>query len=73
MAKSKPTVQLNFGNGGLFLIFLVLKLTETVDWSWWIITLPLWLPFAIVFGIMGAIALFGAIGVVIGALMGVFK
>lgn len=27
----------------LFVILLVLKLTETVAWSWWIITLPLWI------------------------------
>lgn len=28
----------------LFLIFLVLKLTDTIDWSWWWVTSPLWLP-----------------------------
>ena len=28
----------------LFLIFLVLKLTNQIDWSWWWITSPLWLP-----------------------------
>ena len=28
----------------LFLIFLVLKLTETIDWSWWWVTAPLWIP-----------------------------
>lgn len=26
----------------LFLIFLVLKLTNQIDWSWWWVTLPLW-------------------------------
>lgn len=26
----------------LFLVFLVLKLTHTIDWSWWWITSPLW-------------------------------
>lgn len=26
----------------LFLIFLVLKLTKQIDWSWWWISLPLW-------------------------------
>ena len=31
----------------LFLIFLVLKLTNTIDWSWWWVTAPLWLPLAI--------------------------
>jgi hypothetical protein len=38
----------------LFLIFLVLKLTDNIDWSWWWVTSPLWLPavFVIVFGIV---------------------
>ena len=27
----------------LFLIFMVLKLTNHVDWSWWWITSPLWI------------------------------
>lgn len=27
----------------LFLIFLVLKLTGHIDWSWWWITAPLWI------------------------------
>jgi len=26
----------------LFLIFLVLKLTDTISWSWWWVTAPLW-------------------------------
>ena len=28
--------------GLLFLVFLVLKLTHVIDWSWWWITAPLW-------------------------------
>lgn len=31
----------------LFLIFLVLKLTETINWSWWWVTSPLWIPIAV--------------------------
>ena len=31
----------------LFIILLVLKITNTVDWSWWIITLPIWLHFGL--------------------------
>lgn len=31
-------------NGLLFLVFLVLKLTDVIDWSWWWITAPLWGP-----------------------------
>ena len=35
----------------LFIVFLVLKLTNTIAWSWWWVSAPLWIPFglAIVF------------------------
>ena len=32
----------------LFIVFLVLKLTKVISWSWWWITAPLWIPFLIV-------------------------
>ncbi len=28
--------------GAMFLVFLILKLTGVIDWSWWWITAPLW-------------------------------
>lgn len=28
--------------GATFLVFLVLKLTHVIDWSWWWVTAPLW-------------------------------
>jgi hypothetical protein len=28
----------------LFLIFMTLKLTGNITWSWWYVTLPLWGP-----------------------------
>ena len=31
----------------LFIVFLVLKLTDTINWSWWWVTLPLWGPAAV--------------------------
>lgn len=31
----------------LFLIFLVLKLTHNIDWSWWWVTAPLWIPWSL--------------------------
>lgn len=34
--------------GLLFLIFLTLKLAHVVDWSWWWITSPLWIPVSVV-------------------------
>ncbi len=33
--------------GFLFLIFLILKLTGVIDWSWWWVTAPLWIGFAL--------------------------
>ena len=27
----------------LFLVFLILKLTNNIDWSWWWVTSPLWI------------------------------
>lgn len=34
----------------LFLVFLVLKLTNVITWSWWWVTAPLWMPIAVVIG-----------------------
>jgi len=34
----------------LFIVFLVLKLTGNIDWNWWWVTSPLWLPIAIAIG-----------------------
>ena len=42
----------------LFLIFLVLKLCGVIDWSWWWVTSPLWIPFAVAVSVLiGAIAI----------------
>lgn len=35
-------------SGLLFLVFLVLKLTGVIDWSWWLVTSPLWITAALV-------------------------
>lgn len=34
----------------LFVVFLVLKLTGVISWSWWWVTAPLWVP--VCFGLM---------------------
>lgn len=31
----------------LFIVFLVLKLTSVIHWSWWFVTAPLWVPIAL--------------------------
>ncbi len=42
---NRVTVKLGLG-WILFFIFLTLKLTDTISWSWWWVTSPLWLPMA---------------------------
>ena len=31
----------------LFVVFLILKLTDVITWSWWWVTAPLWIPFGL--------------------------
>jgi hypothetical protein len=45
----------------LFVVFLVLKLTGNIDWSWWWVTSPLWLPVAILLVVINALLIVGAI------------
>ena len=42
--------------GILFIVFLVLKLTENIAWSWWWVTAPLWMPTAIILATIVIIA-----------------
>lgn len=30
--------------GLLGVVFVVLKLTDVIDWSWWYVTMPFWMP-----------------------------
>ena len=32
----------------LLITFIILKLTDNIDWSWWWVTSPLWIPLVIV-------------------------
>jgi hypothetical protein len=38
--------------GLLAIVFITLKLTGYITWSWWWVLAPLWIPFAVVFGIL---------------------
>lgn len=40
----------------MFVVFLVLKLTNVIDWSWWLVTLPLWsgLAFIVIAAVFAA-------------------
>ena len=41
MKNSYPYNGISF-YGLLFIVFLVLKLTRVIDWSWWWVTAPIW-------------------------------
>ena len=45
----------------LFLVFLVLKITEVIDWSWWWVTAPLWIPIAFVIALTVLLGVLSAI------------
>lgn len=48
------------GFGGLLtILFIGLKLTEHIDWSWWWVLSPIWAPFALFFGLLfGGMAIY---------------
>lgn len=41
----------------LTLVFIVLKLTKVISWSWWWVLSPLWIPvcLVIILGVIGGI------------------
>ena len=45
----------------LFIVFLVLKLTGTIDWSWWWVTSPLWIPLVLTVAILSVIGIIALI------------
>lgn len=57
----------------LTLVFVVLKLTHFVNWSWWWVLVPLWGPIALVLGILGVILIFlviASLGIAVAKLFG---
>jgi hypothetical protein len=48
MSKSKSNSGCTIGSSGtVFIVFLILKLTHVIDWSWWWVTAPVWMPLGI--------------------------
>lgn len=43
--------------GALTILFIALKLTNVIDWSWWWVLAPLWIPVAVVLGIVAITAI----------------
>lgn len=34
--------------GALLILFIALKLTGVINWSWWWVTSPIWIPLALI-------------------------
>jgi len=43
--------------GAVFLVFLVLRLTDHIDWAWYWITAPLWAPTGTVLALLAPVLL----------------
>lgn len=48
--------------GLLTIVFITLKLCSVIDWSWWWILSPLWLPVALVISVLLVLALLTGVG-----------
>jgi len=51
MSTEKSTGNIGFC-GLLTLLFIGLKLSDKIDWSWWWVISPLWLPAAVILGVL---------------------
>lgn len=54
----------------LFILFLILKLTGVIDWSWWWVTAPLWIPLGLAVLILIVLVLWGLAGSITDAIEG---
>lgn len=55
MSDTKNGCNISLGPSVLLtIVFLLLKVFDKVDWSYWVVFMPLWLPFAVVvaFGLL---------------------
>ena len=52
-------------SGLLTIVFLILKLTNTINWSWWWIFSPLWIPVAIVSAIFLVVTMVAMLTVIL--------
>jgi uncharacterized membrane protein YhdT len=39
--------------GLLCVAFIVLKLSGSISWPWWLVLAPLWVPYTLALGVMG--------------------
>lgn len=58
MASESKSGGIGFGSV-LLIVFITLKLCGVIDWSWWWVLSPVWIPLSLVVALLLAIWLFG--------------
>lgn len=56
--------------GLLCIVFITLKLTGFIAWSWWWVLSPIWIPWAVIAAIFLTILFFGLVAALIAACAG---
>jgi len=57
--------------GATFIIFLVLKLCGTIDWNWFLVTGPLWMPLALVLAFMITVCIIACVVALVAKILGI--
>jgi hypothetical protein len=57
--------------GMLTILFIALKLTNYIAWSWWLVLSPLWIPTGIVIAILSIIWIPAGIAIIIALIIGI--
>ena len=58
--------------GLLTIVFITLKLCHVIDWSWWWVLAPVWVPVAVCLVILGG-ALLAVGAIFVGVKVGILK
>jgi hypothetical protein len=59
MAEAKASASGGIGFCGLLaIVFITLKLLDKIDWSWWWVLAPLWIPAIIVVLVIAGLLIF---------------
>lgn len=72
-SNEKVTISIPFPIGMLGVLFVGLKLTGHIDWSWIWVTLPFWGVLALFLGIVGVIVVGAALATAVQALFELFR
>ena len=56
LVMATKNIGLNLGEV-ILVVFIILKLTKVIDWSWWWVLSPIWIGIIVVILVLGYIAI----------------